>query len=91
MQMNFIDTYLSDLHFSKDLYDKENIFFNGDKKKINTTVNLNTKKIEFVFMTKKANLFNNFEDNNSEEYKALISDFVRKSLNIYIRSYLIFL
>ena len=30
-------------------------------------------------MTKKANLFNNFEDNNSEEYKALISDFVRKA------------
>ena len=83
MQMNFIDTYLSDLHFSKDSYDKENIFFNGDKKKINTTVNLNTKKIEFAFMTKKANLFNNFEDNNSKEYKALINDFVRKSLNIY--------
>ena len=59
------------------------IFFLMVIKKINTTVNLNTKKIEFAFMTKKANLFNNFEDNNSEEYKALISDFVRKSLNIY--------
>ena len=43
MQMNFIDTYLSDLHFSKDSYDKENIFLMVIKK-INTTVNLNTKK-----------------------------------------------
>ena len=83
MKMDFIDTYLSDIHFSKDSYDKENIFFKGDKKKINTTVNLDEKKLEFIFKTKKVNLFNNFEDNSSEEFKTQISDFVIKSLNIY--------
>jgi len=83
MKMDFIDTYLSDIHFSKDSYDKENIFFKGDKKKINTTVNLDEKKLEFIFKTKKVNLFNNFEDNSSEEFKTQINDFVIKSLNIY--------
>ena len=83
MQMDFIDTYLSDIHFSKDSYDKEKVFFNGNKKKINTTVNLDTKKLEFTYTTKKANLFNNFEDNGSEEFKTQINDFVIKSLNIY--------
>ena len=83
MKMDFIDTYLSDIHFSKDTYDKENIFFKGDKKKINTTVNLDEKKLEFIFTTKKANLFNDFENNSSEEYKDQINDFVIESLNIY--------
>lgn len=83
MKIDLIDTYLSDIHFSKSSYDKEDIFFGGKNRKFTTIINRDEKKLEFTFSTKKKGLFINPENSSSDLNNKQINDFVIRSLDVY--------
>ena len=75
--LNFVRNYLSDLHFSSEIYDS-NIL----KKGINLSVNIAKETLNFSFSSKRSK-FLNWHANSDDENINSINNFIEASLDNY--------